>query len=163
MFDDALRTAAAGVIEAATRRGALLTTAESCTGGLLAGLLTTVPGSSAAVAGGTVTYSNEAKARLGVDPALIEAHGAVSEPVARAMADAAHAAVPAPLVAAVGITGVAGPGGGTAEKPVGLVHFGARCGDTRLHREMRFGDIGRDEVRRESLLVALELYAEALG
>jgi nicotinamide-nucleotide amidase len=143
-----------------------IATAESCTGGLVAGALTAVPGSSSAFDRGFVTYSNEAKAdMLGVDPALIASHGAVSKEVALAMAKGAltrsHAGI------AVSITGVAGPDGGSAEKPVGLVHFAAARttgnGVSLLHREERFGDIGRAEVRARSVETALVLILEALA
>ncbi len=106
---------------------------------------------------GLVTYSNAAKtACLGVPPALIEAHGAVSEPVARAMAEGALAASPADL--AVAITGIAGPGGGSAEKPEGLVHFAcARRGRATAHARVEFGPRGRDAVRAASVVKALEM------
>ncbi|MFC3694217.1 CinA family protein [Chenggangzhangella methanolivorans] len=146
-------------------RGAGLTiaTAESCTGGLVSGALTEVPGSSDAMDRGFVTYSNAAKTELlGVPADLIERCGAVSEDVARAMAEGALAAAKAGV--AVAITGVAGPGGGTPAKPVGLVHFAAvRRGQPTITRERRFGDLGRAEIRRLSVLVALELLAEAAG
>jgi nicotinamide-nucleotide amidase len=142
-------------------RGASLrvATAESCTGGMVAAALTDVAGSSDVVDRGFVTYSNEAKAEmLGVPMPLIEEHGAVSEPVARAMAEGAIARSRADL--AVGITGVAGPGGGTAEKPVGLVHFASarRGGDTRTEHHVFEGD--RAAVRRASALRALEMLLE---
>ena len=142
-------------------RGWTLATAESCTGGLVAGALTAIPGSSDVVDRGFVTYSNTAKMEmLGVPPAVLDAHGAVSEQTARAMAQGACRA--AGVDAAVSITGVAGPGGGSAEKPVGLVHFAcARRDGAITHREMRFGDIGRDGVRHASVLVALEMLAES--
>ncbi|MDB5509538.1 MAG: CinA domain protein [Hyphomicrobiales bacterium] len=144
--------------------GLKIATAESCTGGLLAGLLTEIPGSSAVLDRGFVTYSNDAKRdMLGVDPELLSLYGAVSAPVARAMAEGAI--VHSRAAIAVSVTGVAGPGGGSFDKPVGLVHF-ARCerdGQTVL-REMRFGDIGRAFVRRAALGVALELLeARATG
>lgn len=134
-----------------------IATAESCTGGLIAAALTAVPGSSAVVERGFVTYSNDAKAEaIGVSPDLIAAHGAVSEPVARAMAEGALARSRADI--AISVTGVAGPGGGSAEKPVGLVHFGcARRGGPVRHVERRFGDIGRDAIRAASVIQALDL------
>ncbi len=159
-MDDLLPRAAA-LLEACRARGLMIATAESCTGGLVAALLTEIPGSSAVVERGFVVYSNEAKAEaLGVPAALIAAHGAVSEPVARAMAEGAIARSRADL--AVAITGVAGPGGGSAEKPVGLVHFGlaARGGETR-HLERRYGDLGRAGVRRRAVEDALALLEEA--
>jgi nicotinamide-nucleotide amidase len=148
---------AAEVLELARGRGARIGTAESCTGGLAAGALTAIAGSSDVVEGGFVTYSNAAKTRLlGVDPELLAAHGAVSEPVARAMAEGALRSLPADF--AVAITGVAGPGGGTAEKPVGLVHFAAAGGgEPTNHVEVRMGDIGRDEIRIASVIAALDL------
>lgn len=138
-------------------KGLRIATAESCTGGLIAAALTAVPGSSAVVERGFVTYSNEAKAEaIGVPPDLIAVHGAVSEPVARAMAEGALARSRADI--AVSVTGVAGPGGGSAEKPVGLVHFAcARRGGLVRHVERRFGDIGRDAIRAASVIQALDL------
>src|SRR5262245_55782413 len=138
----------------------MLATAESCTGGLIAGLLTDVPGASAVLERGVVTYSNAAKiGMLGVDYELIRRYGAVSAEVARAMADGALLNSAATL--AVSVTGVAGPGGGSAEKPVGLVHFGFAARDgTRLHKECRFGDLGRTEVRLASVAEAFRLITE---
>jgi len=140
----------------------MLATAESCTGGLIAGLLTEIPGSSDVVERGYVTYSNAAKAScLGIEPQLIATHGAVSEQVARAMASGALAHSEADI--AVAVTGVAGPGGGSAEKPVGLVHFGAaRKGQPVLHLEKRFGDLGRSAIRLESVRTALDLVKAAV-
>jgi nicotinamide-nucleotide amidase len=139
-----------------------LATAESCTGGLLAGLLTEIPGASAVLERGLVTYSNEAKTELlGIDSGLIRREGAVSDAVARAMAEGALGRCPVDLT--VAITGVAGPGGGTPDKPVGLVHIAvARKGKATLHQECRFGDIGRAQVRLESLREALALLRRAL-
>lgn len=140
--------------------GMMAAAAESCTGGLVAGALTDVPGSSAVFERGFVTYSNEAKIQLlGVNPELIAEHGAVSEAVARAMAEGALAA--APVDVAVAVTGVAGPGG-TPAKPEGLVHFAmARKGlRTRaLYRE--FGPRGRLAVRWASVELALDLLIAA--
>lgn len=150
-------------IRLAAGAGLMIVTAESCTGGLVAAALTDVPGSSKAFDRGFVTYSNEAKsALLGVPPALIEAHGAVSEEVARAMAESVLRQTGAGL--AIAVTGIAGPDGGTAAKPVGLVHFAAaRRGEATLARKREFGDVGRDKVRRKSVIEALELLAEAAG
>jgi nicotinamide-nucleotide amidase len=160
MFPDDIQQLAAAVIAAASARGWTVATAESCTGGLVAGALTAVAGSSAVVDRGFVTYSNGAKAEmLGVPAETIEANGAVSEPVARAMA--AGARVTAGVDLAVSITGIAGPGGGSAEKPVGLVHFGCAGPDGIVHEVRRFGDIGREEVRLESVRVALGLLLAA--
>ena len=140
-----------------------LATAESCTGGLVIGLLTEIAGSSDVVDRGFITYSNAAKReQLGVPDALLEAHGAVSEPVARAMAEGALARAGVDL--AVAITGIAGPGGGTAAKPVGLVHFAAAArGRPTLHQRHTFGDIGRHQVRIESVAVALALLEQQAG
>ncbi len=143
-------------------RSLRVVTAESCTGGLLAGLLTEIPGASATLERGLVTYSNAAKITLlGVDAGLIKHAGAVSADVARAMAEGAlrHA----PVEVAIAITGIAGPDGGTAAKPVGLVYLAVarKAGATRV-RECRFGDIGRSEIRLASLRAALALVREAL-
>jgi len=163
MFPEDIDELARLVLTLARESGLMLATVESCTGGLVAGALTAIPGSSDVLDRGLVTYSNAAKTALaGVPEALIAGHGAVSEPVARAMAEGGMAA--AGVGAAVAITGVAGPGGGTAEKPVGLVHFAAaREGRPTLHQEMRFGGLGREAVRLASVSVALELLAEVLS
>jgi nicotinamide-nucleotide amidase len=146
-----------------TERGWKIATAESCTGGLVAGLLTEIAGSSAVVERGFVTYSNEAKSELlGVPPELIAACGAVSEPVARAMAEGALSHSRADV--AVAITGIAGPGGATPTKPVGLVHFGlAVQGRPTVHLERRYGDLGRAQVRGRAVEDALALLEKALG
>ncbi|RVU14562.1 CinA family protein [Methylobacterium oryzihabitans] len=164
MIADAALVTRAGVLIAAYReRQRRIVTAESCTGGLLAGLLTEVAGSSAVVERGFVTYSNEAKAEvLGVDFGLIAEHGAVSEPVARAMAEGALAQSRADV--ALAITGIAGPGGASAAKPVGLVHFGLlAAGRATRHLECRYGDLGRGEVRRRAVAEALGLLETALA
>jgi nicotinamide-nucleotide amidase len=163
MFPSAMQDEAARLLDACRAGGKRIATAESCTGGLIAALLTEIPGSSDVLERGFVTYSNDAKIEmLGVPGDLIAAHGAISEPVARAMAEGALRASKADI--AVSVTGVAGPGGGSAEKPVGLVHLAAaRKGGATLHRECRFGDIGRDLVRLESVEVALALLWQALG
>lgn len=162
MFPDDIDALARQVIEAAAARGLTIATAESCTGGLVAGALTAVAGSSAVVDRGFVTYSNAAKTELlGVPADLIETHGAVSEPVARAMAVGAAARSPAQVVVAV--TGVAGPGGGSPDKPVGLVHFGAVGPAGAIHAEHRFGDPGREAVRLDSVRVALRLLLDRIG
>ncbi len=138
-------------------QGEKISVAESCTGGMLAALLTSIAGSSDVFDCGFVTYSNEAKKRmLGVPHDLIAEYGAVSRECSLSMAHGAILGSAATL--AVSITGVAGPGGGTAAKPVGLVHIAcARRNGTTQHREMRFGDIGRSAVRLASVEVALEL------
>lgn len=150
------------LVERAVAEGLMVTTAESCTGGLVAALLTSIPGSSAVVDRGFVTYSNSAKVEmLAVDPALLDRVGAVSPEVALAMAEGAVAHSRADL--AVSITGIAGPGGGSAAKPVGLVHFAAvRRAGPRIVHEARFGDIGRDEVRLASAATALDLLERLL-
>ena len=157
MSDQELDKAARALLDLCRSKGLKLATAESCTGGLVAGALTEIAGSSDVVERGFVTYSNAAKeTMLGVPASTLERHGAVSRETAQAMAKGALAHAPVDL--AVSITGVAGPGGGTAAKPVGLVHFAAAARDGRLdHREMHYGDIGRAEVRRRSVLQALSL------
>jgi nicotinamide-nucleotide amidase len=163
MFDERLLREAENLLDACRARGFKLATAESCTGGLIAALLTEIPGSSDVVERGFVTYSNEAKSEeLGVPGDLIAAHGAVSEPVARAMAEGALSHSHADL--AVSVTGVAGPGGGSAAKPVGLVHLGlARRGAPTLHEELRLGDIGRGPIRMATVDAALALLRRGLA
>ena len=149
------------VLEACRARGLMVATAESCTGGMVAAALTDIPGSSDVVERGFVTYTNDAKAEcLGVPLPLIEAHGAVSEAVARAMASGALAQSRAGI--AVAVTGIAGPGGGSAEKPEGLVHFAcARLGAGTQHQRVAFGPLGRDAVRQASVLQALRMVLAA--
>ena len=163
MFPPDLLARAAALIEAARARGLKIATAESCTGGLVAALLTEIPGSSAVVERGFVTYSNEAKSQmLGVPPALIDAHGAVSAAAARAMAEGALRMSVADITVAV--TGVAGPGGGSVAKPVGLVHFACarRGAETREH-EARYGDLGRGEIRLHAVEQAVDMLAVAVA
>ena len=137
-------------------RGLTFTTAESCTAGLLAGALARAPGVSEALSRAFVVYSNEAKSEeLGVPPETIERHGAVSSEVVEAMASGAARRARADL--ALSVSGIAGPGGGTAEKPVGLVWIGARLGESVQSEERRFGDLGREYVRQRSVQAALEL------
>ena len=162
LFPQDLYDAAKALLDDLRRHALLVVTAESCTGGLVSGLLTEVPGASGMVERGFVTYSNAAKTELlGVPAEMIERYGAVSEEVARAMADGALARTPAHI--ALSITGVAGPDGGTAAKPVGLVYLGvaARGSSTRV-RECRFGDIGRQEVRLASVREGIGLLASAI-
>jgi nicotinamide-nucleotide amidase len=142
--------------------GRWIATAESCTAGMVAARLTDLAGSSAYVAGGVVSYSNEAKSELlGVDPALIEAHGAVSEPVAEAMADGALSRFGADT--AVAITGIAGPGGGTEDKPVGTVCFCVKLADGTMDlRTMRMPG-NRSDVRERSTTVAMHLLRHILS
>jgi nicotinamide-nucleotide amidase len=163
MFPQALLSQAEALLAMARNKAVRIATAESCTGGLIAGLLTEIPGSSDVVERGFVTYSNEAKEELlGVPRALLAEHGAVSAPVARAMADGALKHSRAQLCVAV--TGIAGPGGGSAEKPVGLVYIAAaRAPGDIIVKEHRFGDIGRDAIRMATLREALNLLRERLG
>ncbi len=139
-----------------------LVTAESCTGGLIAAAITELPRASFTLERGYVTYSNEAKqSDLGVPAETIKSYGAVSEQTARAMAEGALEHSKAEV--AIAVTGIAGPDGGSDGKPVGLVHFAAaRRGRETLHREERFGDLGRSEVRRRSVLTAFALVNEML-
>src|SRR5271170_7300082 len=161
MFAPALTARAAALIARYASHGLKIATAESCTGGLVAGLLTEIPGSSAVIERGFVTYSNEAKRELlDVPAATLELHGAVSEATARAMAEGALAHSHAQV--AVSVTGVAGPEGGTAEKPVGLVHFAsAGPGAAIAAIERRFGDLARSGIRMASVEQALELLERA--
>ncbi|MGH6852125.1 MAG: CinA family protein [Methylocella sp.] len=161
MFSDAFKSRAADLIASCRTTGLTLATAESCTGGLLAALITAIPGSSGVFERGFVTYSNAAKIEcLGVSPRILEDFGAVSAEAARAMAAGALAHSAAGM--ALSITGIAGPGGGSPGKPVGLVHFGvARRGGAIIGVEKRFGDLGRDGVRSAAIAVAIELLLEA--
>ncbi len=150
------------VIAVLAKENKMIVTAESCTGGLLAGALTAVPGSSAVVYGGFVTYANAAKMlMLGVPENMLEQFGAVSKEVAEAMAQGAIKASGVDI--AIAVTGIAGPGGGTKEKPVGLVHFGGAILDKTSHKEMRFGAIGRQEIRLATVENALEMVLEILA
>ena len=157
MIDDGLRQIARRVLDLCRARGLRVATAESCTGGLVAAALTEIAGSSDVVECGFVTYSNAAKrTMLGVPAATLTRYGAVSRATAAAMAKGALTKSQADL--AVAITGIAGPGGGTKQKPVGLVYFAAMSRDgRRLARHRRFGKIGRRRVRLRSMVQALEL------
>jgi len=160
MSDAALRKAAKEVLKLCRARGLKVATAESCTGGLVAGALTDIAGSSDVVDCGFVTYSNEAKQKmLGVPAAILRRYGAVSAETASAMAAGALKNSRADL--AVAITGIAGPGGGSREKPVGLVHFAAasRAGRNLACKKL-FGKIGRRRVRERSVAEALKLLQE---
>ncbi|CAH0340691.1 CinA family protein [Rhizobium sp. CECT 9324] len=143
-------------------RGWMVATAESCTGGLIAGALTDVSGSSAVVDRGFVTYTNGAKTDLiGVAPATLASFGAVSRETALQMAHGALYRSKADV--AVAVTGIAGPGGGTADKPVGLVHLALKSrSGLVLHREMYYGEISRDDVRLATVQTALELLMKAV-
>jgi nicotinamide-nucleotide amidase len=156
MFPQALLSRAANILERARQHGLRIVTAESCTGGLIAGLLTEIPGSSDVFERGFVTYSYQSKEQmLGVSHELLAGHGAVNAETARQMAHGALAHSGADLVVAV--TGIAGPGGGTSDKPVGLVHIAVgRGGDIRME-EHRFGNLGRTEIRLKTVAAALSL------
>ncbi|HMK41676.1 MAG TPA: CinA family protein [Methyloceanibacter sp.] len=161
-IDERLISQAVKLLEACRLRGETIVTAESCTGGLVAATLTAIPGSSDVFERGFVTYANTAKSEmLGVPYWLIERHGAVSEDVVRAMAGGALTHSQASL--AVAVTGVAGPDGGTPEKPVGLVHFAAAQRNAPVTHEMvLFGDLGRAEIRRRSIETAIALLSSLL-
>jgi nicotinamide-nucleotide amidase len=147
---------AQSVLDACRARGWRLATAESCTGGLVAGALTAIAGSSAVVERGFVTYSNEAKSELlGVSPEIIAKHGAVSAETAVAMAQGALARAPVDL--ALSVIGIAGPGGATPTKPVGLVIFGLARRDGKCRTERRVFPGDRSAVRQAALEVALRL------
>ena len=162
MMDDTLRQAASALLDAFRARGLLLATAESCTGGLIAAALTEIAGSSDVVNRGFVTYSNAAKTEmLGVPAEMIASYGAVSERVARAMAEGALQRSGAAV--SIAVTGIAGPGGGSAEKPVGTVWFGCalRDGATITQRHVFPGD--RAAIRRATVLQGFELIRSAVG
>lgn len=162
MFPDEINRLAREVVEGARRRGWTVTAAESCTGGLVSAALTDVPGASEVLERSVVTYSNGAKTTLlGVPGEVLAAHGAVSVATAEAMAAGARAAADADL--AVAVTGIAGPGGGSAEKPVGLVWFGVADRQGVTTHESRFGDPGREAVRAAAVTRALELLARRLA
>jgi len=162
MFPDGMKRQAIVFLEAMRSRSLKFASAESCTGGLIAALLTEIPGSSDVVDRAFVTYSNEAKTEmLGVDAALVSEFGAVSREVALAMAEGALAHSAADV--SVAVTGIAGPGGGTAAKPVGLVHIAAaRAGSETLHKECRFGPLDRSDIRARTVVEALALAARAM-
>lgn len=143
-----------------TRRQLMVATAESCTGGLIAGALTEIPGSSAVVDRGFVTYTNEAKRQMiGVTAETLDRHGAVSRETALEMVQGALDHSRAAL--AVAVTGIAGPGGGSDRKPVGLVHLAVKSrSGTLAHREMRYGDTGRSQIRLATVRTALKMLLE---
>lgn len=150
------------IIDFLTAAGKTIVTAESCTGGMIAAALTDIPGSSAAFYGGYVTYANAAKSRMIQVPArLIHDYGAVSNQVARAMADGARNTARADY--AVAVTGIAGPDGGTEKKPVGLVYVAVSSELATVVIEHRFGDLGRDAVRRATVEAAFELILQVLN
>jgi nicotinamide-nucleotide amidase len=153
-------TLAAVVVRRLAERGETLAVAESCTGGLLGGAITSVPGSSSAFLGGIVAYSNAVKiAALGIDPGMVEREGAVSEPVARAMAEGVRTRMGADW--ALAVTGIAGPDGGTESKPVGLVWIAAASAAGTLARRLMLGG-DRAAIRARSVSAALELLRRAL-
>ena len=162
MFSDELRHEAQTLL-AEMRAGALLmSAAESCTGGLIMALMTDIAGSSTVVERGFVTYSNRAKEEcLGVNPEVIRRHGAVSEPVARAMAEGALIHSSADI--AVSVTGIAGPEGGTPEKPVGLVHMAvALSGADTVHVAHTFNNTGRNDIRMNAVAAAVTMLREVV-
>ncbi|WP_108882652.1 nicotinamide-nucleotide amidohydrolase family protein [Anderseniella sp. Alg231-50] len=163
MFDRQLVIEAKDTLDMLRDGGLMLATAESCTGGLIAGLLTSIAGSSGMVDRGFITYSNEAKSEmLDVPMALIEQHGAVSEQVAREMAEGALRNSRANV--SVSVTGIAGPRGATKGKPVGLVHFGCARPEMSTHHVcMTYGDIGRNEVRHAAIGTALAMVRQSIS
>ena len=149
------------IIDILTEANKTIVTAESCTGGMVASALTDIPGASAAVYGGYVTYANTAKSRMiHVQARLIRDYGAVSNQVARAMADGARNTARADY--AVAVTGIAGPDGGSDKKPVGLVYVAVSSELATVVIEHRFGDLGRDEIRKASVRAALDLVLQVL-
>ncbi len=165
MFDEVIHAKVRAVLEACREAGVMLVTAESCTGGLVAGALTEIAGSSDVVERGFVTYSYESKSQmLGVSAELIAEHGAVSGPVVRAMAEAALARSQPHAQLSIAVTGIAGPGSDSEAKPAGLVHLAAaRAGAGVIHEKHAFGDIGRDAVRRATVAAALDLILRRLA
>lgn len=163
MFDTPLINKAMLLLDDARQKRLKIVTAESCTGGLLGGLFTEIAGSSDVFERGYVTYSNRAKAEvLGVAGDILADYGAVSEPVARMMAEGALENSRANV--SIAITGIAGPGGGTPMKPVGTVHLAsARENRAVIHQMCQFGEVGRSEVRKQSLDVALDLLAQQIA
>jgi nicotinamide-nucleotide amidase len=157
-----IRRAARALLTLCRARKLKLSAAESCTGGLLTATLTEIPGSSEVIDRGFVTYSNQAKQQmLDVPARTLEKYGAVSRETALAMAKGALAHSPADITAA--ITGIAGPGGGSKQKPVGLVHIAAATrGGARVHHECRFGNVGRAKVREKSVLETLTMMCELI-
>ncbi len=162
MFDDETYALAKNVVETAMRNHLMLSVAESCTGGMVAALITSIAGSSNIFDRGFVTYSNPAKHEmLGVSLDMLRDYGAVSSQVANAMAIGALKNSSAKI--AVSITGIAGPGGGSDEKPVGLVYFGmAKSGHIGRNFEYKYDEIGRDNVRKEAAKTALSLFLRAM-
>lgn len=162
-MDDTLLRLAENLLQRCRAAKVMLATAESCTGGLIAATLTEIAGSSDVVERGYVTYSNDAKIyALGIPAEIVAGHGAVSEPVARAMAEGCLRKSKADI--AIACTGIAGPGGGTPTKPVGLVHIAvAAHGQETMHQRMTYGEIGRSAVRLATVEDALNLAGEMLA
>ena len=162
MFPDRIRNLALLIMDEAMARRVKIVTAESCTGGLIAGLFTEFAGSSKVLERGFVTYSNQSKAEiLGVAGDVLADYGAVSEPVARLMAEGAMEQSRANL--AIAVTGIAGPGGGTPMKPVGTVHIAcARENKAMMHEMLALGDIGRHEIRIATIEAALNMIREQI-
>lgn len=162
MFPKTLLEKAKSLLDDMRQAGLKIAVAESCTGGLITACLTEIAGSSDVFERGFITYSNESKRELlGVPEPLLMEHGAVSESVARAMAEGALRNSRADI--AVSVTGIAGPGGGAETKPVGLVHFAsARRMQDVFHERHLFGDIGRDKIRAKSIEVGLDLLCKRL-
>lgn len=163
MPDDRLYQCAVKTLQICEASQVMLATVESCTGGLIAASLTEIPGSSAVVEAGLVTYSNAAKTRLaGVPESLIHRHGAVSRAVAIAMAEGGLSRSAADV--AVSVTGIAGPGGGSPEKPVGTVHLACAVnGSETRHLVRNYGAIGRSEIRTRTALDAMALVQSCLS
>lgn len=160
-FPEQIQDLASEIVATLARRGETLGTAESCTGGLIAAAITDIPGSSTAFFGGFVTYANEAKVNLiGVSAATLDRHGAVSKETVREMAEGARMAAQTDW--AIAVTGIAGPGGGTIHKPVGLVYFGLSGLAGTTHRRVEFGDIGREVVREKAVGTALSMVLAGL-
>lgn len=161
MFSPEIATLAKRVVDTLVTQGMTIATAESCTGGLIAGALTSVSGASDAIYGGFVTYANEAKmAMLGVPAKILKAHGAVSEQTVRAMAEGALQASKTNV--AIAVTGIAGPNGGSVEKPVGLVYIGCATAHETYYQEERFGDLGRDGIRAATVIAALKMVLDVV-
>ena len=160
---DALEQKSRLLIQTASKRGLTIGAAESCTGGWIGKCLTDISGSSSVFMGALVTYSNQAKLDiLGIPPEILEFYGAVSEPVAAAMAlqtrDLLHVDI------AVSVTGIAGPGGGTAEKPIGMVCFGlAKKGEKPSSFTKQFGNLDRETIRRKTVETALDTLVKKIN
>jgi nicotinamide-nucleotide amidase len=161
MFDPKLIETTTSFLETCAEKHIRVATAESCTGGLIAALLTEIPGSSRVIGRSFVTYSNRAKREvLNVPADLLTAHGAVSEAVVKSMAENLLAQTSAHITIAV--SGIAGPGGGVEGKPVGTVHMATATEDGTVHELQSFGDIGRTHVRLKTLETAIRMLSDRL-